>query len=912
TKILFWFLVISIPPALGIVIAGYWRSRELVEEQTTELLASTVDMVTKEIRNFLTAKKARLVDFASDGLIRDSLRIINLREPGKEAVVEKLNQHLSVNKLPLDPDFVEILLIDLQGKVVASSNETMVGMDASNKDYFVEGWRHGIYVSDLHLSAATNEPVMTLSRFVTNTITEDPVGMMTITIRGSILSNITRNWDNTKEDRSIPRFRGMGRTGEVFIVNEDYRMITESRFVEDAVLKQVVYTEFVKGVFSTDKESSGIYLDYRGVEVLGTARIIDEMMWVVVAKKDFAEVVEPISGLRNIGIGLCIAGVVVVTFVAFFITRSLTKPIHKLVVATERVSEGDLDYRVLITSKDEVGHLSDSFNEMILNLKKSRGEHRALFDDGIDAMFVLGDGERIADVNKSACVLLGQERNALIETNVSDLICKDETIGVRRALMGAVGMAWTLPAGEKHPTLDVSLVSKEGGCILCELDIKRTDYGVLAVLRDVTERRRLEQAIADEKQRLDDIVSEMGVGLSLIDRDMKVVWMNKLQSKWFGEIGELRGMQCYNAYWNNNEICQECPSRRTFTSGNLEKSVKSYITPDGKQKWYNITSSPLKSSTGHVTYVLELIEDVTNEKEAEEKFKKMHESVVQVNTRLELYINKLKSTQRQLIQAEKMASVGQMASSVAHEINNPLSYVDNNLYILTRYSERIGKFVKKCEEGKPIVEKGDVTQIMTFFKEVQDLKKEIKLDVILKDFDEVIEESSSGIEQIKRITSNLSIFSHIGEELPKSTNLNKVIEGILTVVWGELKYKAEIIKEYGDIPDMKCYPQQLGQVFMNLLMNAAHSIEGSGKITIKTYKADNNIYVEVKDTGKGMPEEVKSKIFEPFFTTKEPGKGTGLGLTVAYNIVQKHFGRIEVSSKVGEGTTFTVVLPIRE
>jgi PAS domain S-box-containing protein len=557
---------------------------------------------------------------------------------------------------------------------------------------------------------------------------------------------------------------------------------------------------------------------------------------------------------------------------------------------------------------------------MTQHLKKSRGDLRALFDDGVDAMFVLSDGERITDVNKSACDLLGQERDALIGTNLSKLIGHSKTTGLdrytvteaRHTAVEAIRRTWVLETGKKYPTFDVPLTSKESEDVLCELDLKRIPHGIYAVFRDITERKRLEEAIVSEKQRLDDIVSEIGAGLSMVDKNMKVVWMNKVQSSWFGELKDVKGHECFNVYWDANEVCKDCPSKKTFTSGTVEKAFKLYTTSDGKQRWYSITSSPLKDRTGEVTHVLELLEDVTKEKLAEEEFKRLHESVVQANIKLEQSLKNLKSTQQQLIQAEKLASMGQLAASVAHEINNPLSYIDNNLEILNRYSGRMKKFLTKCDAGRHIFEKGDIDEIMCFFQEVQDLKKETKLSVIFEDFGEVIKESRCGTDQIKKIVSSLGTFSRVEEDLPTSANINEVIESILAMVWGELKHKATVIKEYGDIPKIECYPQQLGQVFMNLLTNAAHAIESTGEIRIKTYKADDTVCVEIKDTGKGIPGNLQPRIFEPFFTTKEPGKGTGLGLTVVYNIIQRHLGSVIVSSKVGEGTTFKVCFPIRE
>jgi signal transduction histidine kinase len=159
---------------------------------------------------------------------------------------------------------------------------------------------------------------------------------------------------------------------------------------------------------------------------------------------------------------------------------------------------------------------------------------------------------------------------------------------------------------------------------------------------------------------------------------------------------------------------------------------------------------------------------------------------------------------------------------------------------------------------------------------------------------------------------NLKDFAHPGEQKLKYADINKNMESTLNVVWNELKCKARVVKEYGDLPEVRCYPQQLNQVFVNLLVNAAQVIEKEGEIRIATRALDGKVEIKISDTGKGIPEENLSKIFDPFFTTKEVGKGTGLGLNVAYNIIEKHKGTIDVESTVGKGATFTIRLPLGE
>ena len=274
-----------------------------------------------------------------------------------------------------------------------------------------------------------------------------------------------------------------------------------------------------------------------------------------------------------------------------------------------------------------------------------------------------------------------------------------------------------------------------------------------------------------------------------------------------------------------------------------------------------------------------------------------------------------KQLEAQLLQSEKMASIGRLAAGVAHEINNPTGFVSSNLKTLSDYIEDImglfkeyRKLISNLKKNSDIC--GSLSEISEQLKRIVDLENEVDLEFVLKDIFDLIDESKEGTERIKKIVQDLKDFAHPGQDKPKFADINQNIDSTVNVVWNELKYKADVIKDYGDLPRVQCYPQLLNQVFMNLLINAVQSIEKRGEINIKT-RADNG-YVEIKisDTGSGIPKENLNRIFDPFFTTKDVGKGTGLGLNVAYNIIKKHHGKIDVNSGVGKGTTFTIKIPV--
>ncbi|MFA7241039.1 MAG: ATP-binding protein [Sulfuricellaceae bacterium] len=268
-------------------------------------------------------------------------------------------------------------------------------------------------------------------------------------------------------------------------------------------------------------------------------------------------------------------------------------------------------------------------------------------------------------------------------------------------------------------------------------------------------------------------------------------------------------------------------------------------------------------------------------------------------------IKKLEEAHNQLLQSEKMASIGQLAAGVAHEINNPIGYVNSNLGTLNTYVEQILRVLDAYEQAESMCDPEARARARA-------LKEEVELDYLREDILVLLKESGEGIQRVRQIVRDLKDFSHIDEAEWQLADLHSGLDSTLNVVNNELKYKADVIKEYGDIPHVECLPSQINQVFLNLLVNAAHAMEEGkrGLITVRTGTTGNEVWVEFADTGKGIPPENLTRIFDPFFTTKPVGKGTGLGLSLSYSIVEKHRGRIEVKSAVGKGTTFRVILPV--
>ncbi len=264
----------------------------------------------------------------------------------------------------------------------------------------------------------------------------------------------------------------------------------------------------------------------------------------------------------------------------------------------------------------------------------------------------------------------------------------------------------------------------------------------------------------------------------------------------------------------------------------------------------------------------------------------------------------LKQVHDQMLQQEKMASIGHLAAGVAHEINNPAGFIGSNLNSLQKYVAKLNEGIAFMEQTLKSVADPEITV------QLKEMKRKLKFNFILEDIDDLITESKDGIERIALIVRSLKSFSRAEDDTLKLSDLQECLESSLSIAWNEIKYKARVEKNYQELPPIKCLPQQLSQVFVNLLVNAAQAIEDQGIITVTTRQEKDWAVVEISDNGSGISPENLERIFEAFYTTKEDGKGTGLGLSICHDILQKHQGTISVASDMGEGTCFTIKLPL--
>ena len=263
--------------------------------------------------------------------------------------------------------------------------------------------------------------------------------------------------------------------------------------------------------------------------------------------------------------------------------------------------------------------------------------------------------------------------------------------------------------------------------------------------------------------------------------------------------------------------------------------------------------------------------------------------------------------QKQLLESEKFAAIGQLASGFAHEINNPIGYINSNLQTLQKYLIHYRNLITIINHLEEALNSKDQPETVRQFSSWIKAKEDVNFEFINSDIGNLISESQAGVEKIRKIVMDIHDFAKPDKGEMETIHMQSMIDSVLNIIANQIKYKSTVIKDFQNVPRVKCNPQKIAQVLVNLLMNAVQSIAGKGEIVIKIYQTEQYVCVAIKDSGVGISPENFSKIFDPFYTTK--GSAAGLGLSASYDIVRKHNGRLTVDSQEGQGSTFTVCLP---
>lgn len=356
--------------------------------------------------------------------------------------------------------------------------------------------------------------------------------------------------------------------------------------------------------------------------------------------------------------------------------------------------------------------------------------------------------------------------------------------------------------------------------------------------------------------------------------------------------------------------------RRVAASGEPTDLVEEHVTPSGQKLYVQVMKTPVRDPQGNILGTQGIFWDVTArklaEQELERKNRQLEESVKserQALSALKEAHAELKQAQSQLVQSEKLASLGQMVAGVAHEINNPLSFVSNNVAVLQRDQRALIGLVELYGKGDATLKEHQAS----LHAEIRDFAEQVDLKYTLDNLHELLSRSREGLKRIQQIVKDLRDFARLDESDLHEVDLNDGIRSTVNIILGAAKRKqVQLEMELATLPHVTCYPAKINQVVMNLLANAIDASNPNTKVTVRTRRAGGQVQIEVQDQGSGIPAEIRDRIFDPFFTTKPPGEGTGLGLSISYGIVQAHNGSITVQSEPGKGTTFTVTLPLEQ
>ncbi len=505
-----------------------------------------------------------------------------------------------------------------------------------------------------------------------------------------------------------------------------------------------------------------------------------------------------------------------------------------------------------------------------------------------DALTRIGaDIELVAVETAEACVEAAAHP-------ATDLVLLDRVDAAAwKALIDAIGEAGPPTVVVYEGPDELAVQAFRAGAADCVRADAESEGGLAVVALEQIQRHRPERERLRDRRRIatlerfsSSVVEHMGSGLLVLDGEAIVRYANPAAERILDvERGALEGRGLASLLGEGEALAWV---RGVIGGGEGGAGRESLLRlPDGSRRPVGLSCAAMQAEAIGPRGAVLIIED----------------------------LSELKQLQRQVLQSEKMASIGQLAAGVAHEINNPTGFIHANLIQLSEYLGDLDRLWPAVDRLKKAVDEGDGGAAKDASAALHAIEQEIDLEFLRDDLGQAVRESQEGAERIRHIVQDLRDFSHQDTGALDSADLNACVDSTAHIVWTMMRHSALLEKDYGDLPPVRCYPMQLKQVFMNLLVNAYQAIEAradtsrAGLIRIETRAGDAGVVVRIADTGVGIEQSHVDRIFDPFFTTKEPGEGTGLGLSLSYAIVERHGGTMHVESRVGEGTTFEIELP---
>lgn len=820
-----------------------------------EHLKTTVQSRRHHIETLLRAYVHSATELASSHFF------INLFNEGGDSekkvadAIQKIKKVLEVHE-----DFFAVLVFDENGKVLVSNFPEDIGTNKSGTECYAEGRKNtflkDIYVFEPHdvVGISISSPVNINGLFV-------GIVCSKISVKDKMYGILT---DKT----------GLGKTGEIYLVDEESYIVSPSRFMKKAFKKLKIDTEATRKYFEDITKfkngkrphSPDIYEDYRGVRVLGVHDHIPGANWGIIAEIDEEEVLAPLEVMKKILIGMSFIIILIAWLIGVWVSKRITAPIHKLQSGVEIIGKGDLNHRIPIVSKDEVGRLSKSFNAMTESLKKTttsisalnketserkkvekvlaenRAQLKGILDGSPDLIVQIDADMKVVWANKAAldlspdvvglfcyeaygdgtgsscqnCPCVKALKTGNIET---DVVCKTKLKGIK---------------GETYWE-DIGVpVKDETGKIV----------GIIDIARDITERKKAEEDLREAKKRIEYILGATKTGLDVIDADLNVIYVDP---EWQKIYGDPAGRKCYEYFMGQDKTCRGCGVKKAIATKKMV--ITEEKLPKEGNRPIQVTSIPFQDEKGK-WLVAEINVDISERKRAEEETKRAIE---------------IKSD---------------FISMVSHELRTPLTAIREGVNII---SDGIAGKLTGMQKKFIDLTQRNVDRLSRLINDVLSFQK-------LESGKIVFEMTSSDINSIAR-------------EVKKTMEAHARAKGLKFVVQPDKK-----------IPKFKFDKDKITQVVMNIVDNAI-KFTAKGAITIETSFEDaKNVKVSVKDTGIGIKKNDIPKLFQRF---EQLGRkdgltgGSGLGLAICKDIVEKHDGRIWAESKIGKGAEFSFILPIQ-
>lgn len=726
--------------------------------------------------------------------------------------------------------------------------------------------------------------------------------------------------------------------GEVILATEvhDYDDDEFSQILMDVRNSQYDSDYYIKEANDHEEEELYAFAVSKGY------RYLRNLGWTLVIEYETEEVLTSVEHVQSLILMVTSIAMILSIILGFLINRSVGVPLSELEKIADEIGKGNLEVPINIRGKNEVGRLAKAFKEMMLNLQKvttsydrldievqerrkveedlrsSEERSRAIVETANDAFITMDDQGIIVQWNKKAEEMFGWAKHESLNKNLFELI-----IPLKYRQVYIQELKYYMATGESkflNQTIEAQVLHRDEHVFPVEITIWLTElkgkHQFNAFIRDMTNRKKAED-------RFKALLEATPDALVIINDEGKIVLTNKQAGKLFGydrkdliekPLEYLLPEHFRSIHPHHRKEYFQSPTTRQMGTKELELKA---LHHRGHEFPVDVSLSPLEMTDGF--FVISAIRDISQRKQEEKEMRAMNERLaikgeesLKMFSELQEAHEQLKEAQAQVLQSEKLASIGQLAAGVAHEINNPVGFISSNLQTLEEYAAHYLKILRIVDNLKKALEVEDNAKAKKLLGEMKAFEEEVNLNFMINDMEGLLEESRQGLERVKKIVLDLRTFARDDKGEMEHVSIIEVIESILGIVHNEIKYKAEIIKDYGSdpLPLVRCNAQRIGQVFMNIIVNAAQAIEDKGKIYITITYDQSYVFIAIRDTGKGISKDKVLRIFEPFYTSKPVGQGTGLGLSISYEIVKKYQGDIKVISEEGQGTTFTIILPI--